>query len=455
MRSLLTLVVLCVLPCVVTAQTSPAAQAGRKWRQAHEHAIIEEFVSLLSIPNIARDRENIQRNAQAIARMLEKRSIPAKLIAVPGSNPMVFDEIRTPGATRTIVFYAHYDGQPLDPKEWSSPPFEPTLRDGPVESGGRIIPLAAVGTLFQPESRMYARSAADDKAPIVAILAAVDAIRAAGLTMRSNIKFAFEGEEESGSPNLEKILAANKDLFSGDVWLMCDGPVHQTRRQSIVFGARTVVTLDLTVYGPRSELHSGHYGNWAPNPALTLARLLTSMKDDSGRVLVERFYADVEPLTDLERRSIAGAPNIDRQLMRETSIASTKTSGFRISGTASSSWLPCWRCDNRVEPVNAFEQRPRKPLRLVLSRAAGKQSLDQQPVGECRCVPMKPAGVRDRDVAGNVPGPLPRVPEGHAAVLHAGHELRRLDSNPSTSHRPRVTTFAPHFPIEPPQSLRT
>jgi len=116
MRLMPTLLVLSLLPCVVTAQTSPAAQAGRKWRQAHEHAIIEEFVSLLSIPNIARDRENIQRNAEAIARMLEKRSIPAKLIAVPGSNPIVFGEIRTPGATRTIVFYAHYDGQRSIPR---------------------------------------------------------------------------------------------------------------------------------------------------------------------------------------------------------------------------------------------------------------------------------------------------------------------------------------------------
>ncbi len=170
---------------------------------------------------------------------------------------------------------------------------------------------------------MYARSAADDKAPIVAIVTAVDAIRAAGLTMRSNVKFAFEGEEEAGSANLEKILAANKNLFAGDLWLMCDGPVHQTRRQSIVFGARSGVTLDLTVYGPRMELHSGHYGNWAPNPALTLARLLTSMKDESGRVLVEHFYDDIDPLTDLERRAIAAAPDIDRQLARDFWLGST------------------------------------------------------------------------------------------------------------------------------------
>ena len=133
-------------------------------------------------------------------------------------------------------------------------------------------------------------ASADDKAPIIAMMAAVDAIRAAGLKTKSNIKFAFEGEEEAGSVNLEKTLAANKELFAGDVWLICDGPLHQTRRQSITFGARGISTVDITVYGPRGELHSGHYGNWAPNPAMMLAQLLASMKDDSGRVLVDHFY---------------------------------------------------------------------------------------------------------------------------------------------------------------------
>jgi acetylornithine deacetylase/succinyl-diaminopimelate desuccinylase-like protein len=113
-------------------------------------------------------------------------------------------------------------------------------------------------------------------------------------------QFAFEGEEEAGSPNLEKTLAANKDLFVADLWLMCDGPLYQTRQQSIIFGARGTTSVDITVYGPRTELHSGHYGNWAPNPAMSLARLLTSMKDDDGRVLVEHFYDDVEPLGPVE-----------------------------------------------------------------------------------------------------------------------------------------------------------
>jgi acetylornithine deacetylase/succinyl-diaminopimelate desuccinylase-like protein len=158
----------------------------------------------------------------------------------------------------------------------------------------------------------------------MAMLSAVDALRAAGLRTKSNVKFAFEGEEEAGSPNLEKILAANKDLFSGDLWLMCDGPVHQTRRPLIAFGACTVVQVDITVYGPVHELHSGHYGNWAPNPALVLAKLLASMKDDNGRVLMKGFYDGIEPVSETEKRAIAEAPDIDPVLMEEFQLGSTE-----------------------------------------------------------------------------------------------------------------------------------
>jgi acetylornithine deacetylase/succinyl-diaminopimelate desuccinylase-like protein len=299
------------------AQNNPAALAARRWRSAHEREIVQEFADLLAIPNVSSDREGIRRNVEAIVRMMERRGLPARLVSIPESNPVVFGEIRTPGATRTIVFYAHYDGQPLDPKEWASPPLTPTLRDKPFERDGLVIPFPAPGRAFDGEWRLYARGAADDEAPIVAILTALDAIRAAGLRMKSNVKFAFEGEEEAGSVNLEKILAANRDLFSGDLWLMCDAPVSQTRRPAIYFGARGGTIVNLTVYGPRTELHSGHYGNWAPNPALTLARLLASMKDESGRVLIEHFYDDTDPLSETEKRAIAEAPEIDADLMRE------------------------------------------------------------------------------------------------------------------------------------------
>jgi acetylornithine deacetylase/succinyl-diaminopimelate desuccinylase-like protein len=319
------------LPAFALAQTHPAAQAARQWRQQHERAIVDEFVAFLEIPNITRDRENVRRNAEFILKMMESRGIVSRLVSAEGANPVVFGEIRTPGALRTVVFYAHYDGQPLDPKEWTTPPFTPTLRIQGTENSGRAVPLPPPGTPFDPESRLYARSAGDDKAPIVALMAAVDAIRAAGLKMKSHIKFAFEGEEEAGSPNLEKILAANKELFSGDVWLICDGPLHQTRRQQICFGARDIVRLDLTVYGARNELHSGHYGNWAPNPALELARLLVSMKDENGHVLIDHFYDGIEPLSEMEKQAIAEAPDIDKDLMRELWLGATEGAPMKLA----------------------------------------------------------------------------------------------------------------------------
>jgi acetylornithine deacetylase/succinyl-diaminopimelate desuccinylase-like protein len=186
------------LTCTAIAQTNPAALAARHWRQEHERAIVDEFVTLLSIPNIASDRANIERNAELIQNMMEKRGIASKLVSIPEANPVVFGEIQTPGAMRTIVFYAHYDGQPLDPKEWATPPYQPTLRNGLLEKDGQVIPLPAPGTPFDSEWRLYARSAGDDKAHIIAMLSAVDAIRAAGLRRRSNIKFVIEGEEEAG-----------------------------------------------------------------------------------------------------------------------------------------------------------------------------------------------------------------------------------------------------------------
>jgi acetylornithine deacetylase/succinyl-diaminopimelate desuccinylase-like protein len=324
----------CILLLAATlamAQDNPAAHAARQWRQQHERAIVDEFFTLLAIPNIARDRANIQRNAETIASMLEKRGVSARLVSVPGSNPVVFGEIPTPGANRTIVFYAHYDGQPLDPKEWASPPFDPVLRNRPVQDGGDIIALPAAGQPFDPEWRLYGRGAGDDKAPIIAMLTALDALRAAGIHTRSNIKFAFEGEEEAGSANLEKIIAANKELFAGDVWLMCDGPVYQTRQQQIVFGARGDTGLDITLYGPRYELHSGHYGNWALNPAMMLAQLLASMKNGDGRVTIDHFYDGITPLTALEKRAIAEAPLIDAGLMHEFWLGSTEGGNVKLN----------------------------------------------------------------------------------------------------------------------------
>src|SRR5262249_36934109 len=145
--------------------------------------------------------------------------------------------------------------------------------------------------------------ASDDKAGVAAILNAYTALVASGLRPRYNIKFLFEGEEEAGSVHLEDVFEKHSALLRASCWVICDGPVHQTGKKQIVFGVRGDSHLDLTVYGPRRPLHSGHYGNGANNPAMLLARLLASMKNDSGRVTIKGFYDDVQPLSAIEAKA--------------------------------------------------------------------------------------------------------------------------------------------------------
>lgn len=304
----------CLFAGLSLAQNNPAANAAHNWRQTHEREIIAEFTELLSIPNLASDTANIERNATAVQRLFEKRGVKTRLLTTPETPPVVYGELSSPGAARTVIFYAHYDGQPLDPKEWKTPPWQPVIAP---QQGAKI----------DPEARIYARSASDDKAPIIALATALDALKDARIPLQQNVKFVFEGEEEAGSRHLDRILAANKDLLQSDVWLICDGPVHQSRKQQIVFGARGVQTVDITVYGPKHELHSGHYGNWTPNPAMRLAHLLASMKDDDGRVLVEHFYDGIEPLSDTEKRAVAAAPEVESELKKELWLGGTEGGG--------------------------------------------------------------------------------------------------------------------------------
>lgn len=312
-------------------ETGRAVNAVREWRQAREPQLIDEYMAFLKIPNVSRDRANVRRNADYVLDMMRKRGITSLLLEVPDASPIVYGEILSPGAAHTYVFYAHYDGQPVDPKDWVTPPFEPVLRSARLDKGGQVVTLPAAGQRVNPEWRIYARSASDDKANIFAMLSAVDALHTSGLKPSANIKFVFEGEEEMESVNLGKILQANKDLLQADLWLICDGPEHASGRQTVTFGARGIQQLEVTIYGPTRELHSGHYGNWAPNPAMMLAQLLASMKGADGRVMIEHFYDGVVPLSPLEQRAIADAPNEDAALMRDMGLARTDGSGRRLA----------------------------------------------------------------------------------------------------------------------------
>jgi acetylornithine deacetylase/succinyl-diaminopimelate desuccinylase-like protein len=237
----------------------------------------------------------------------------------------VFGRLDVPGATRTIALYLHYDGQPADTSEWTFGPWTPTLTTAPLEAGGTPRPFPADGEAVDPEWRLYGRSSGDDKAPLGALFPLLDAFREARVTPTSNLVFFFEGEEEAGSPNLGRYLERYRDrLADVNVWLFLDGPVHQSGRPLIAFGARGVTGIEVTVYGATRSLHSGHYGNWAPVPGELLARLLASMEDGTGRVLVEGFYDGVEPLGPTEQAALRALPAYDAQLKRELGLARTE-----------------------------------------------------------------------------------------------------------------------------------
>ncbi len=320
-----------------TAPLTPAqvAQEVREYRLDNEDRIVRELAEFLSIPNVASDTPNIQKNAARLVEMLEARGIETHLLPIGGRGPVVFGKLMAPEATRTVIFYAHYDGQPVDAAAWTDgKPFEPVLRSAAIEAGGKRIPFPELRSkkrvVYEDDWRIYARSVSDDKSPIVALLAALDALRARKIPLNVNLKVIFEGEEEAGSQNLERTMDLHRNLLGGDLLINADGPVHQSGRPLVFFGNRGDIGLDITVYGPARALHSGHYGNWAPNPAMELSRLLASMKDTDGHVLIDGYYDDITPLTAADKKAIAELPANDEELQRELGIARPEGGGRKL-----------------------------------------------------------------------------------------------------------------------------
>lgn len=293
----------------------------RGFREEHARAIVAELAGLVAVPNGTGDAEGIAANAELLVAMLERRGLAPRLLEVEGAPPVVFAELRASAGARTVVFYAHYDGQPVSPSEWSSPPFAPVLRRGSEE-----IALDGDAPL-DGETRLYGRSVADDKAPIVALLAAIDALEAAGKAPSVNVKLFFEGEEERGSPHLADVLRTYRDDLDADLWVFCDGPAHQTRRPQVVFGVRGVTRLTITAYGPAVPLHSGHYGNWAPDPGMLLAGLVAGMRGPDGTPRIDGLLELVRNPGPTARAAIAAMPPVDEAMRRELELGWTEGGG--------------------------------------------------------------------------------------------------------------------------------
>ena len=354
----------------------------KQYRKQHEREIISEYFNLLSIPNHALDKANINKNALQIENMLKKRGIKTKLLEskTPNTPKAVYGEVIVPDAALTIVFYAHYDGQPVTPEKWHSSikPYQPVLLSNSIEQGGKPIAFPAVGQALDPEWRISCRSSSDDKAGVMTIINAYDALVKSGVKLKHNIKFFFEGEEEIGSLHLGEILEKNKDLLKADLWLIADGPVHQSGLPMIDFGVRGDVNVDLTVYGPKRPLHSGHYGNWAPNPCLMLSRLLASMKDETGNVLIQGYYDDVIPFTASEKKAFDEIPSVDHQMKMELGINQPEGGGESLfeafeKPSLNINGIRCADAGDRASNVITTEAKSSLDLRQVLGTDYLKQ----------------------------------------------------------------------------------
>lgn len=318
-------------PFFVFAQSEPVLKV-RDFRKANEHNLLATYVDFLKIPNVADDMPNIKKNATWISDYMKSKGISNVQLLHPNTSdkpPAVYGEVLVPGATQTVVFYAHYDGQPVDSTKWSEGlhPFKPRIANGSLANGAQLIDWPQPSTAFNPEWRIYARGSSDDKAGVYTIINAYAALAALHISPGINIKFFFEGEEEAGSTHLDEIFDQYKTLLNADIWVISDGPVHQSGRKQVVFGVRGDTHVELTVFGPKRPLHSGHYGNWAPNPAMEMAHLLASMKNNKGEVTIKGFYDDVIPLTEAEKSALSKIPAVEEQLKKELGIKKAERMG--------------------------------------------------------------------------------------------------------------------------------
>lgn len=288
-----------------------------------------EFLELLRIPNIPAEPQDIQRNAAFLEQSFRKRGFDVRLLANAAQRPLVFAQFgeARPGL-RTILFYAHFDGQPVNAKEWAqNSPFDPVVKARDSAGKWNEVGLERLTQQpFDPELRVFARSSSDDKAPIMMLLTAFDMLKAQRLKPAINVKVLLDSEEEISSPSLAETVAAHRELFDADALVVLDGPEHASGRPTLVFGNRGIAQATLTVFGPRAPLHSGHFGNYVPNPAMRLAALLASMKDDDGRVLIPGYYDGIQ-LSDADRAVLQATGDDEVALRKRTGIARAEAVG--------------------------------------------------------------------------------------------------------------------------------
>lgn len=298
---------------IVLLLTSPVAKAQDEAAfKAQLRLAIDELVDFVSIPNDALNAADIDRNIRWLSEKFSKRGFNTSVLPTEG-RPLFFAALPMKEGKPTLLFYMHFDGQSVDPSRWDQPnPYKVVLK-APREGAWSAESFEALREDIPYEWRLFGRSTSDDKGPIVMFLNALDLIRKNGGELPYNIKVILDGEEEKSSKPLPKAVADYRDLLEADYLIISDGPVHVSGQPTLVYGCRGITSMTLTTYGPVRPQHSGHYGNYAPNPGFRLAEVLASMKDADGRVLIPGYYDGIQ-LDEAARQVLKAVPDDPQQI---------------------------------------------------------------------------------------------------------------------------------------------
>ncbi len=352
---------------------------------AHSTRFIDELAAFVRQPSISSQRVGIEECAKMLIHMMEEVGIRAEALPMGGESnpPLVYGEISAEGARKTLLVYGHYDVQPPEPLDaWESPPFEPTIRNG----------------------RMYGRGTADNKGQMFAHLKAVEAVLRTGSRLPVNLKFMFDPEEEIGSPSLDRFIRTTGDRFKADIGYYSDGPIHPSGRPKVSFGNRGMCYVEINHREAGRDVHSGHYAEALPNPNWRMIRFLNSLKDETGRVMIDGFYDDVLPVTAKEKEVLSRIPFDEKGQLADLGLkkfATTRDAGFYemimlapslniagyssgYGGEGSKTIIPCktrvkidMRLVKNQDPVDIFEKFKRH------MEKSGFRDFDLKMLGSC------------------------------------------------------------------------
>ena len=301
----------------------------KKIKKVSEEKVVKAVYKLkefLEIPNDGNFPDQIESNLKWCNKLFESLDFEARVLRTEGA-PLLFAEKKFHKDAKTVLFYLQIDGQPVDKSKWNQKdPFIPVLKKEVELNKWETVDFNLTGKNFDPNSRIFARSASDSKGPGMAFISALEIFKEKGWKPAYNVKVIMDFQEELGSPHLAKAVETYKEVLRSDMLFIMDGTRHVSNLPTLTYGARGIATATIKIFGPRYPLHSGQYGNFAPNPVFNAAKLIGSLKDEKGRVTIPGFYDGIH-ISEAEKVILNSLPENIETIKKRIGVATKDSVG--------------------------------------------------------------------------------------------------------------------------------